>query len=257
MFYSEKKLRKKIEEDKKRQNMTMEEKQEQNLKDNIKNGILLLVLLASFAIVIHMTKQMRVEIDDYDKSEHVIKDMSSTFNDIKPLYPDEKVSNEKNDVVIEDEMLYQFVADEVYNDLDKHIKNYERVYKNFNREDINYIKVKYVNSSGTQYYYITNEAAYKSNFNIYLDQNNITTLELLGTDIDLVFNIIEQDIPVDIEDYLTYLIELGYFKSNGNLEFEVEGRVFLNDGSEHYLSLEHFVTLASTLENIKQENINE
>lgn len=250
MFYSEKRLKKRIEEDKKRQNMSIEERQEQDLKDNIKNGILLFVLFASFAVVIHMTKQMRVEIDDYDKSEHVVKDMSSTFGDIKPLYPDEKNPEDKNDVLIEDEMLYQFVADEVYNDLDTHIKNYEKVYKEFNRENINYIKVKYVNSSGTQYYYITNEAAYKSNFNIYLDQNNISTLELLGTNIEPVFGIIEQDIPVDIEDYLTYLIELGYFKSNGNLEFEVEGRVFLNNGTEHYLSLEHFVTLASILENI-------
>lgn len=252
-FYkSNKSLIKKAEKEKKQKNMTPEEIKQEERKELIKNIVFIVLLLIGVGVVIFMSNKLKNEIISYQNSSIISKDISNLVKDIQPLYPDEKIKEEEiiKDIEIADDTLYETIADIVYKNIEKYWKEYNRVYKDFIEEDIDYIELIYKTSNGINYYYIKNDEIYLSNSKLVLSEENILLLTKLNDTSKQIVELIKKDIPKEITNYLDYIIELKYFASHNNIEFDITGNVYLYDNTNFKLSLEHFISLSSLLDRL-------
>lgn len=234
---------KKLEKEKKEKNpLTAEEEQR---KDLIKNAIIIILLIAAVAAVIFVANKLKVEINDYNSQMDVNKDVSDMTDGITPLYK-EDTETKKASIDINNDSLYESITDKVYNDYDKHFKEYNNLYTNENLDSYSYIEFEYTYMNTKSYYYIYDNKLYTSDTQI----NNIedfNQLTVKNENVENILNLIKLDIPKDFTDYLNYLINIEYYRQENNIDFDLKGKIYLNDDTQQDLSLEDFVEISMDL----------
>lgn len=208
-------------------------------EQNIKNAILLGMLVIALGTSVMIGSKLKKEVTTYDDGLIGYKDINEQVGNIKPLYKDEDIKvNYDVEFEFENIDLYLQLTDKIYEDAKPYYDEYKNIYLEFNKEEINYIEFHFVFDNFNKYFYLTNDNLYISD----TKTTDITSLQSVGTeDVSLLFELVSHDIPTDFSDYVDYIVGKEYYKIENDIEFDVAGKVMLNNGEEKQLSLVNFL----------------
>lgn len=223
--------------------------EEQNKKDLIKNILTVIVLIIGVCVVVIIANKLKVEISEYNTPMNIQKDVSDVTNGIVPLYKEEEIEDDHRlNFEIENSGLYENVADQIYEDYNTYYEQYNNVYKQNELENYFYIEIYYRLMNSEYYYYIVENKLYVSESQLYNLEDILNLQSEPNKDVDRILDLIKIDIPTQFADFLDYIINLQYYKELNDIDFNIYGNIYLEDGSCQQLSLNDFIEISVILE---------
>lgn len=208
-------------------------------EQNIKNVVLLGLLVIALGTSVMVGSKLKKEATSYDDGLIGYKDIENQVGNIEPLYKDEKIEvNYDVNFEFENVDLYLELTDKIYENAKPYYDEYKNIYLEFNKEDINYVEFHFVFDNIDKYFYLTNDSLYISD----IQTTDFTSLKNIGNkDVNLLFDLVSHDVPKDFSNYVDYIVGKEYYKIENGIEFDITGKVVLNNDEEKQLSLVNFL----------------